>query len=93
MNDRIILCSFSGAAAELPKGRRSDTDVLRALAPSPRVSTWDMSEHRWLCGCIDSLKRGGLITEDKAEPYPWHRYNLTEAGAAAMAERPAQGAE
>jgi hypothetical protein len=26
-----------------------------------------------------------LIVEDKAEPYPWHRYTVTPAGRAALA--------
>lgn len=66
--------SFSGLAADLPKGKRTKENVLSALRLNPRISTWDMSEHPWLCGCIADLKRENLIVEDKDEPYPWHRF-------------------
>lgn len=74
----IFLDTFSGAAAELKRGQRSPENVLDALRRDPRISTWDMSEHPWLCRCIDDLKRTGSITEDKNEPYPWHRFIIKE---------------
>jgi DNA-binding HxlR family transcriptional regulator len=76
----LFLDSFSGAAANLPRGKRDDINVLGALAKSPRVSVWDMCEYAWLRGRVNSLLRAGLITEDKSEPYPWHRYLLTDKG-------------
>jgi DNA-binding HxlR family transcriptional regulator len=79
----IFLDSFSGAAADLKKGQRSAENVLAVLAKSPRVSTWDM-EAAWLRGALAQLQRDGLISEDKSEPYPWHRYTVTAAGRAAL---------
>lgn len=76
----VRIDSFSGAAADLPKGQREASDVLRVLLNHPRVSTWDMSETPWLCGRITELQRAGLVSDDKSEPYPWHRFNVTEAG-------------
>lgn len=69
-----VFDSFSGPAAQLPPNRRTPAGVLAALRINPRISTWDMSETAWLRGCIDALKRTGQITEDKDEPYPWHRF-------------------
>ena len=70
----IFLDSFSGAAADLKPSKRTPHHVLAALSKDPRVSTFDMSEKPWLVACISSLKASGRITEDKSEPYPWHRY-------------------
>lgn len=80
MNCRIYLDSFSGAAADLKKDCRTKENVLAALEQHPRVSTWDMSENPWLCRIIRDMKRKGLIVEDDKEPYPWHRYALTDTG-------------
>ncbi len=83
MKYRIYLDSFSGAAADLKKGQRTIENVLAVLANHPRVSTWDMSENLWLWRLIGELKRDGLVAE-LDEPYPWHRFALTDAGRAAM---------
>lgn len=80
----IFLDSFSGAAADLPKGQRNADNVLRALAKMPRVSVWDM-EQAWLRNCLSRLTLDALIVEDKAEPYPWLRFNITQAGRAHLA--------
>lgn len=72
----LIVCSFSGAAAELPPRKRSDADILDALRRSPRVSVWDMCELAWLRAGIESLQRRGLIHDDRKEPYPWIRYTV-----------------
>ena len=77
----IYLDSFSGSAAELPKQKRTPENVLKALRSDPRVSTFDMSECRWLRNCISELKATGKIEEDKSEPYPWHRYVVKEQSA------------
>lgn len=74
---RIFLDSFSGAAADLEKGHRTPDDILMALRNDRRVSTFDMSEHRWLWEGIEQLKRDGRIKELQ-EPYPWHRYVILE---------------
>ena len=77
---RIYIDSFSGTAADLPPSKRTPGHVLRALARDPRVSTFDMGESRWLRGCIDALVRLEHINPDPAEPYPWHRYDITDKG-------------
>ena len=77
MKGRVHICSFSSSAAELPKGRRSAADVLEALRTSPRISSFDMSEHSWLADAIHELKRAGQVKEI-AEPYPWHHYKVVE---------------
>lgn len=77
---RATICSFSSPATELKKKDRTNDNVLAALAKFPRISTFDMSEHyKWLQPILSSLKTMGLI-KDEAEPYPWHRYSLTDAG-------------
>lgn len=76
----IYLDSFSGAIVDLKKNQRDDFNILSTLKRSPRVSTWDMSELAWVRDSIASLIRRGLLVADKSEPYPWHRFNLTEKG-------------
>ena len=75
----VFVDSFSGAMAELPPGKRTVEDGLRALLADPRVSTFERGAP-WLERLIDDLKARDLIIEDHAEPYPWHRFNLTAAG-------------
>lgn len=77
--NNIHIDYFRGAAAELKRGKRGADDVLAVLAKHPRVSVWDMSELSWLRAAIGDLERRGLI-ESRDEPYPWHRYALTDAG-------------
>ena len=88
---RVLLDSFSGALADLPKRQRTQLDALRTLANHPRVSTWDRSELPWLDSLVRGLKRDALIVEID-EPYPWHRYALTDAGHK-MLVRPCGGIE
>lgn len=85
-DSRVIICSFSSPAAELPRGRRTPDQVLICLASNPRVSTFDMSEKRWLWRSVKSLLADKLIEEIK-ESYPWHRYRLTDAGRAALKQQ------
>lgn len=73
----MIIDSFSGAAADFKPRQRTPENVLIALRKNPLISTWDMAEHAWLRGCLDSLKRDGKITE-AAEPYPWHRFVVAQ---------------
>jgi len=77
---RIHIDSFSGSAAELRPSERTPGHVLRTLARDPRVSTFDMSESRRLAGCIDALTQAEYIKSDPSEPYPWHRYTITDKG-------------
>lgn len=77
----MIIDSFSGSASELKKGSRTPEHILAALAKDPKVSTWDMSENAWLWTGILNLKGRRLIVE-LDEPYPWHRYKLTDEGKA-----------
>ena len=80
-----IFCSFSGSLAELPKGHRATLDALRVLADDPRVSTFERGPG-WLESLLSNLRTQGLVVEDRAEPYPWHRFNLTDAGRAMLKE-------
>lgn len=79
----IFLDSFSGALSDLKPANRTISAALRTLAESPRVSTFDRSEYRWINDLLRSLIDQGLIVE-VAEAYPWHRYALTDAGKEAI---------
>lgn len=72
----IFLDSFSGHAAELPRGKRTPADVLEALKRDPRVSVWDMGDLPWLRNAIGDLIEAGSIVYDASEPYPWCRYEV-----------------
>lgn len=72
----IFLDSFSSTAAELPRHRRNPQGVLRALEINPRISTFDLSEYRWLHQCINQLMGTGQIVACPGEAYPWHRYEV-----------------
>ncbi len=72
----IFVDTFSGLASELRGHRRTPADVLSVLRSHPRISTFDMSEHRWLRECVEELIAAGRIREAKHEPYPWHRYEV-----------------
>lgn len=58
---------------------RTPAHALRVLADDPRVSTFERGTP-WLESLLDELKAGGLVIEDGGEPYPWHRFDLTDAG-------------
>ena len=79
MSGRILIDSFSGGLGDLPKGKRTVMDALRVLADDPRVSTFERGP-AWIEALLSDLQFHGLVIEDKAEPYPWHRFKLTEAG-------------
>ena len=81
----IYIDSFSGPASDLKPSQRHPHAVLRVLARHPRLSTWDMSECAWLQGCIKGLERSKWIVS-VPEPYPWHRWELTDAGRQALEE-------
>lgn len=80
---RIFLDCFGGSLGELPKGKRTVVNALRVLADDPRVSTFERGP-AWLESLLSELLKTGLLIEDKTEPYPWHRYALTEAGRAML---------
>lgn len=75
---------FSGSLGELPKDKRTTIHALQVLSADPRVSTFERGP-RWLESLLDELRSAGLVLEDLAEPYPWHRFNLTDAGRAMLA--------
>ena len=79
----MILCNFTGSLGELPRGKRTALDALRVLAADPRVSTWERGT-RWLESLLADLQAQGLVIEDHAEPYPWHRFNVTDKGQAML---------
>ena len=60
-------------------------DALRVLADDPRVSTFERGP-AWLESLLSDLKFAGLIVE-LDEPYPWHRYALTDAGKAMITQQ------
>ena len=80
---RVHIDRFSGHMAELPRGKRTTLDALRALSTDPRVSVFDRGT-QWLESLIHELIGCGWIAEDLSEPYPWCRFNLTDAGRAAL---------
>jgi hypothetical protein len=86
----IHIDSFSGEVAYLTeKQRRDPLTVLACLAASPRVSTWDMDEHRRfpLWKTIKDLQNRGLVTRREGVEYPWIEYDITDAGKEALASR------
>ena len=83
---RVHLDSFSGSLGDLPRGKRTTMDALRVLDDDPRVSTFERGP-AWLEALLLSdLKFAGLIVEID-EPYPWHRFALTDAGKAMVAQQ------
>jgi hypothetical protein len=76
---RTIFCNFSGALADLPKGKRTPLNALQVLEKHPRVSTFDRSEMPWLNMLLNDLLNQGLILQID-QPYRWHRYELMTAG-------------
>jgi hypothetical protein len=79
MMSRVIVCNFSGALADLPKGQRTPLAALQVLERHPRVSTFDRGEMPWLNRLLGDLLHQGLIVQVD-EPYPWHRYELAATG-------------
>ena len=90
--DRVIMCSFSGALADLPKGQRTPLDALRVLEKRPRVSVFDRCELPWLNRLLGDLLHQGLILQID-EQYPWYRYELMTAGRQMLAHHEPPNAE
>jgi len=72
---------FSGVVIDLPKKQRTPENVLACLSKHPMVSTFDMSDNRWLCKIIYAMVKCGWL-KDKTEDvgYPWHHFEVTEEG-------------
>lgn len=79
----MLLDCFSGSLGQLPKSKRTAQDALRVLADDPRVSTFERGP-LWLENLLQALEGDGLIVE-LDEPYPWHKFRLTDAGRQALA--------
>lgn len=71
--------SFSGLASNIKPKERNLVTLMHALSKSPLVSTWDMSEERWLRNLINDALMKEMIVEIECN-YPWHKYELTEKG-------------
>lgn len=79
----IHIDSFSGKAADLPKGRRSPEEMLAVLVKHPRVSVWDLDS--WLGPALRGLQSDGHIKfNEKAGAYPWCHYDITDRGIALL---------
>lgn len=76
----MFIDSFTNCSVvDLKKSGRNENGVLNALRTNPRLSTFDMCEYRWISKIIKSLEEKGLIIPVD-EPYPWHKWELTDAG-------------
>jgi hypothetical protein len=75
--------SFSGRASELKPKERTVLKLLQALAADPRISTFERGTW-WLENLLNDANEQGLIVQDKGEPYPWCRFDLTDAGRQAL---------
>lgn len=76
----MFIDSFTNCSVvDLKKSLRNENGVLNALKVNPCLSTWDMSEHKWLREIIKSLEEKEFIVPVD-EPYPWHKWKLTDAG-------------
>lgn len=82
-----IICSFSGSVAYLkPKEKRNRMLVLKALSNDPRVSTWDMGENKLYVTVYDLVEKGFVVDRSDTVGYPWHRFEITNAGRKALLE-------
>ena len=87
-NSIIFMDSFSGSISDLkPKQRGDLKTVLRVLLKDPNVSTWDMDEGKRypLWKTIAKLEAMEYVIS-VSRPYPWHRYEVTEAGKKFLSE-------
>lgn len=84
----ILLDSFSGGAADLPRKKMGDKlVVLGAIRRDPKLSCFDRSEYPALERSVKALKEAGFIAEVPAA-YPWFYFRLTDAGVAALEAAP-----
>jgi hypothetical protein len=84
---RVHIDSFAGRATELKPKDRTVLKLLQALAADPRISTFERGNY-WLENLIRDAKQQGLIVSDPEEPYPWCKFDLTDAGRAMLATQP-----
>ncbi len=75
----VFIDSFSGDVADLPRKKRTETEVLKVLSRSPRVSCFDMVEHAWLRNIICRLLTKQAVFAVQ-EGFPWTRYTVTASG-------------
>jgi hypothetical protein len=86
MRDTVVFIdTFSGDVADLPRKRRTESEVLKVLSVSPLVSCFDMVEHAWLRNIICRLSAKQAIVQ-RQEGYPWIRYSVTASGKLLMEE-------
>ena len=75
----MILCDFSTGISDLTrKQKQNPLIVLYTIMNNPRINTWEMGEHG-LWRTVDKLVKAGYL-EVMPEPYPYHRYKMTDAG-------------
>jgi hypothetical protein len=77
---RVIIDSFSNdELANLEKSKRTDDNILSILRKNPMVSTWDISENRWMWGLFKRLaSEGKIIDKSHAVGFPWNKYVVIE---------------
>lgn len=74
----MIVCSFSGPVADLPKRQRNAENVIAVLRKYPMVSAFDMIEKAWLRDIIGMLEVKGTLKADiDYAGYPWIKYEVT----------------
>lgn len=78
-NTVVFIDIFSGDVADLPRKRRTETEVLKVLSTSPRISVFDMVEHAWLRNVVTRLAAKQAVSVVQ-EGFPWIRYEVTASG-------------
>jgi hypothetical protein len=78
-NGRVFVDSFSSPVSELRGRYRTPEKVLECLKKEPRVSTFDLSENKWLLKIIRDLKSVEAIREVESA-YPWHKFAVVKHG-------------
>lgn len=73
----IFLTSFGSDVEDLKSKDRTASNVVMALKNNPRISTFTMSENKWLCNIIENLEAKEIIVPLE-EPYPWLRWKVLE---------------
>ena len=73
------VCFFESLAADLKPKERNLKNLLVCLLKNELVSTFDVSELKWLRMLISDAEKMNFIVE-KNENYPYHRFALTETG-------------
>lgn len=71
--------NFIGSLGELPKGHRTLDNALHVLEQDPRVSCYERGTP-WLERVLRDLEKLKLVEEEKAVPFPWCKFHLTDLG-------------